>query len=180
LRALAACAVALALGPALALAEPPPQGVAVGAGLGMAAQFRDPEHNIGAGFVIHPRIAYELSNGLAPALAISYGRWLGDGGNPQWELSALGGLRWTILPDAIAPWVEGAIGYGQLVHLEQGTTGRVDIGPRAQLAVGLDYALSPSARLAVYLAGNQLYGGGTPGYVSTWLELGASATFRLF
>jgi hypothetical protein len=162
-----------------ARAEPSPAGVVVGASFGVAVAVGSESAGVGAGYSVRPRAAYELPFGLAPLLAISVSRW-GISQTTRWELSGLAGLRWVILRDRFGPWVEAALGYGQLVHDSNGQTGRVDIGLRTEASLGVDYSVTPWARISIQVTADQIYGGGTPGYDSTWLGVGAGVTMCPF
>jgi len=167
--------VASLVGTPVAFAQPRPVGMVAGARVGVASSVGDESSGVAAGYTLSPRLGYGLPFGLTPALAVSYSRWSTSGGS-RWELSAFPGIRWERLQQRVRPWVEGALGYGQLVHEE--TNGRVDIGLRIESAMGLDVALSERVLLGAHFGFNRLYGSGEPGYVSTWLDLGVGITLR--
>ena len=177
LLALALATVGLGLAPAHA--ESRPVGLVVGAGFGVAEAIGDESAGLGAGTTIAPRVGYDLPHGLTPMLGGSYSSW-GARTVARWELSFLPALRWTVLQERFAPWVEAAIGYGQLVHEGDAGGMRVDIGFRMEAALGFDYSITPWMGVGVHAAVDQIYGGGEPGYDSTWVGVGVGATLRPF
>jgi hypothetical protein len=166
------------LAPPTARAQVRPTGLVAGVGAGVAMPVGQESAGVSPGYALHPRVGYGLAYGLTPNLAVSYSRWSADAGQ-RWELSVLPGLRWNLLQGKrLQPWIEGALGYGQLVHDNANARGRVDIGFRVRPAAGLDLPLSDHVLLGVQVAFNQLYGGGSPSYVSTWIDMGVGVTLQ--
>jgi hypothetical protein len=100
------------------------------------------------------RTGYEFRNGITPELAISYGRWtrsvLGTDVT-EYTLSAMPGLRWSILASAIRPWISLHIGYGRLAA---GDTGFDGVG--VNTGAGVDWFFTPRLGAGIHVTWNKV------------------------
>jgi hypothetical protein len=125
------------------------------------------------GYTFRPSIGYELSNGAAGFVALSYSRWNTSIGL-EWQLAAEVGARFTLRRGRWLPWGELALGWGQLVDPQI----KVDIGVRSSGALGLDFLATETVRAGVRV-GLERIDGGNPSQATFWLDAGFVATFFL-
>jgi hypothetical protein len=154
-----------------------PRGLGIGVGLAVAIPVGADSVGVATGYTVNPRAGYELPFGLTPMFGISYSRW-DSIDSTRWELSALSGLNWKILPGRLGrlyPWIEGGAGYGQLVDGNS-----VDIGLRLETAAGLDLGLGSRVLVGAHLGLNQFNASGGTAHDSTWLDIGAGIAFHGF
>jgi hypothetical protein len=133
-----------------------------------------PGHDATLGYTFRPSLGYELSNGAAGFVAVSYSRW-GTNTGSEWQLAAQAGARFTYRRGRWLPWGEIAIGWGQLVFPQK----RTDVGVRSSGALGLDFLAGEAVRAGVRLGLERIDGGGSPSYTTFWLDAGLAATFFL-
>ncbi|MCG8557558.1 MAG: outer membrane beta-barrel protein [Proteobacteria bacterium] len=180
MRATLVALTALALGQR-AWAQSHPGGFSASAEAGIVVPVGSEGETAGTGFFVAPRLAYELSSGIAPTLGLSYSRW-GSTYGPRWELSALPGVRWNIgtrssVRARLRPWIQGSVGWGQLDNHNNRGRGRVDSGPRFEAGFGIEYAISRYLRIAGELMLNRLQGGGELDFNTTWFSAGVALTY---
>jgi hypothetical protein len=162
----------------LATADPPAEdisrGLLIGAALSASSILGSAGRDATLGYTFRPSVGYELSNGAAAFLAVSYSRWATSTGL-DWQLAALAGGRFSLRRGRWLPWGELAVGWGQLVFPQK----RIDVGVRSSGGLGLDFLAGEAVRAGVHVGLERLDGGGNPGYATLWLDAGLVATFFL-
>jgi hypothetical protein len=179
LRRRAAFVVALVAGavpaPVASAADAPEivRGLELGVALDSSVILDAPSLTSVMGYTARPYVGWELSNGFALLVGGSYSRWAAPAG-PMWELSGRAGLRWSYALRRVLPWVEGALGYGQLVFANGPI---IEIGLRTSVGVGLDFLALDDVRAGVHLGLEWIDSGSMP--ATRWLDAGFAVTFFL-
>jgi hypothetical protein len=146
-------------------------GYVMGAKVGAAERLGSDAAGADLGAAAQAFVGYEFTEGITPTIGIDAARWNATGGS-RWEIAALGGLRWYVLPSRVRPWGEGAAGIGQFVYDDDAARGRVDIGLRLRLSAGVDVAVGKLVSASVQVGVNDLRALGTTAYDDRWLDVG--------
>jgi hypothetical protein len=149
------------------------RGPAVSVALNGSSILGAPGRDATLGYTLRPSLGYELSNGAAGFVAVSYARWDTSTGL-EWQLAAQAGARFSYRRGRWLPWGELAVGWGQLVYPQKG----VDIGVRSSGALGLDFLAGDAVRAGLRV-GLERIDGGSPSHATLWLDAGFGATFFL-